>query len=56
MIILVVNLTKHLVDITVEDLAAALIKTGWFFPSQRADAIVAAQDILTIIRTAWEHR
>ena len=37
-----------------EDLAAALIKTGWFFPSQKADATVAAQDIFLIIKAAWE--
>ena len=38
-------------DITVEELAAALIRTGWYFPSQRADARTAAQDILTCIET-----
>ena len=38
-------------DITVEELAAALIKSGWFFPSQRADALTAAQDIFLIIET-----
>ena len=43
-------------DITVDDLAAALIKAGLFFPSQREDATVAAQDILTIIKTEWEHQ
>jgi len=43
-------------DVTVEDLAAALIKMGWYFPSQRDDATIAAQDIFTIIKTAWEHK
>jgi hypothetical protein len=37
------------VEISVEELAAALIRTGWFFPSQRADADTAAQDIFGII-------
>jgi len=36
-------------DITLEELTVALIRTGWFFPSQREAAIVAAQDILTVI-------
>ena len=36
-------------DITVEELTTALIRAGWYFPSQRAAAELAAQDILLII-------
>lgn len=41
-------------EVTVEELAAALIRAGWFFPSQRADARTAAQDILGYIKTGRE--
>jgi len=39
-------------DISAGELAAALIRAGWFFPSQEADAITAAQDLLGIIESA----
>ena len=39
-------------EISAEELAAALIKTGWYFPSQLAAATVAARDILGIIETS----
>jgi hypothetical protein len=37
------------VEISVEELAAAMIKAGWYFPSQHAAATIAAQDIFLII-------
>lgn len=39
-------------DISVGELATALIQAGWFFPSQRDDATTAAQDLFLIILTS----
>jgi hypothetical protein len=37
-------------DISTDELASALIRNGWFFPSQWDAAVIAAQDLLDIIR------
>ena len=36
-------------EISEEELAAALIRAGWFFPSQHTGALTAAQDLFLII-------
>ena len=36
-------------DVTVDELADAMIRTGLYFPSERAKAVICAQDILAII-------
>ena len=39
-------------EITVDELADALIRAGWFFPSQIDHAETAAEDLLEIIAEA----
>ena len=39
-------------EISVDDLTAALIRGGFFFPSQRVDARIAAWDLIGIIEAA----
>ena len=39
-------------DISVDELADALIRAGWFFPSQIDHAETAAEDLFTIITEA----
>lgn len=39
-------------EISVEELTAALISAGWFFPRQSDDARTAARDLLLIIELA----
>jgi len=36
-------------DVTVQELAGALVRAGWFFPSQLDQAVIAAEDILAMI-------
>lgn len=37
--------------VTVEELASALIRGGFFFPSQRDEAVTAAEDLFRIIES-----
>jgi hypothetical protein len=39
-------------EVSAEELADALIRAGWYFPSQREDAQTAARDLLLTIELA----
>ena len=39
-------------EVSAEELADALIRAGWYFPSQAADASTAAQDLLITIENS----
>ena len=36
-------------DISVDELASALVRTGLYFPSERSEADAEARDIFTVI-------
>lgn len=41
-------------EMSIEDLASALIRAGFFLPGQRGEAVTAAQDIFVIIQNPDE--